>query len=65
MDENRFARLQGRAALKVWLDLPRDAQERLFAAAVDDGVVASDLTEFLHERHPKTAHPSKPTTRLA
>jgi hypothetical protein len=61
MNENRFAALLGQAALKVWSDLPRDAQERLFAAAVDDGVVANDLAEFLHDHHPRTAHPPKPT----
>lgn len=60
-EENRFAALLGLAALKVWADLPRDAQERLFAAAVDDGVIANDLAEFLHDRHPRTAHPPAPT----
>lgn len=60
-DEDRFARLLGHAALKVWSDLPRKAQERLFAAAVDDGVIANSLAVFLHDRHPKTAHPPKPT----
>jgi hypothetical protein len=64
MDENRFAALLGQAALKVWAELPRDAQERLFAAAVDDGVIANELAEFLHDRHPKTVHPPRPT-RLA
>jgi hypothetical protein len=64
MNENRCAALLGLAALKVWSDLSRDAQERLFAAAVDDGGVANDLAEFLHDRHPKTAHPPRPT-RLA
>jgi hypothetical protein len=64
MDENRFAVLLGHAALKVWADLPRDAQERLFAAAGDDGLIANALAEFLHERHPRTAHPPRPT-RLA
>lgn len=64
MNENRFASWLGHAALKVWADLPRDAQERLFAAAVDDGVMANSLAEFLHDRHPRTAHPPKPT-RLA
>jgi hypothetical protein len=59
-DEERFASLLGHAALKVWSDLPRDAQERLFAAAVDDGVIANSLAIFLHDRHPKTAHPPKP-----
>jgi hypothetical protein len=59
--EDRFASLLGHAALKVWSDLPRDAQERLFAAAVDDGVIANSLAVFLHDRHPKTAHPPKPS----
>jgi hypothetical protein len=60
-DEDRFASLLGHAALKVWSDLPRDAQEGLFAAAVDDGVIANSLAVFLHDRHPKTAHPPKPS----
>ena len=64
MNEKQFAELLGHAALKVWADLPRDAQERLFAAAAADGLIANSLAEFLHDRHPKTAHPPKPT-RLA
>jgi hypothetical protein len=60
-NEARFAALLGRAALKTWADLPRDAQERLFAAAVEDGVIANDLAEFLHDHHPKTVHPPRPT----
>jgi hypothetical protein len=60
-EEDRFVRLLGHAALKVWSDLPRDAQERLFAAAAGDGVIANSLAVFLHDRHPKTAHPPKPS----
>ena len=54
MDENRFAALLGHAALKVWPDLSRDDQEKLFAAAVNDGVIANALATFLHDRHPRT-----------
>ena len=61
MDENQFAALLGHAALKVWPELPRDAQEQLFAAAVNDGVIANTLATYLHDRHPRTAHPPKPT----
>lgn len=61
MNENQFAALLGHAALKVWPELPRDAQERLFAAAVNDGVIANALAIYLHDRHPRTAHPPKPT----
>jgi hypothetical protein len=61
MDDNQIASLLGHAALKVWPDLPRDAQEQLFAAAVDDGVIGNSLATFLHDRHPRTAHPPRPT----
>lgn len=58
MDENKVASLLGHAALKVWPTLPRDAQELLFAAAIEEGVIANDLATFLHDRHPRTAHPA-------
>jgi hypothetical protein len=61
MDEKKFASLLGHAALKVWPTLPRDAQEQLFAAAVDDAVISNSLAVFLHDRHPRTAHPPHPT----
>jgi hypothetical protein len=64
MDENQVASLLGLAALRAWPTLPREAQELLFSAAVDDGIIANSLAEFLHERHPRTSHPPKPT-RLA
>jgi hypothetical protein len=61
MDENQIASLLGHAALKVWPNLPRDAQEQLFAAAANDGVIGNSLAVFLHNRHPRTAHPPHPT----
>jgi hypothetical protein len=45
----------------MWPELPRDAQEMLFAAATDDGVIANTLAIYLHDHHPRTAHPPKPT----
>jgi len=58
---NEFERLLGRAALKLWPDLPRDVQELLFEAAVpNDFVIRNSLAVFLHDRHPRTAHPPKP-----
>jgi hypothetical protein len=42
--------------------LPRDIQEKLFeTAAPSDDQVRHDLAVFLHDRHPRTAHPPKPT----
>ena len=58
----QFSRLLGQAALTLWPDLPREIQERLFETAVPtDDVVRNSLAVFLHERHPRTAHPRKPT----
>ena len=54
MDENQIASLLGHAALKVWPDLPRDAQERLFAAAVDDGVIGNESGDV--PARPTSAH---------
>jgi hypothetical protein len=56
-----FERLLGQAALRLWSDLPRDVQERLFETAVPlDQPVRNRLAIFLHDHHPKTAHPPKP-----
>ena len=57
-----FERLLGNAALKLWPDLPRDVQELLFETAVPiDPVIRNSLAVFLHQHHPRTAHPPKPT----
>jgi hypothetical protein len=61
MNANQFAALLGHAVLKVWPELSRDAQEKLFDAAVDDGVIANALATYLHEHNPRTAHPPRPT----
>lgn len=53
--------LLGQAALRVWGDLRRDAQEILFESAVENADhMRKLLAVFLHERHPKTFHPPKP-----
>ena len=60
--QDQFAAQLGHAALRLWPDLPRDVQERLFEhAAPDDAALRHDLAVFLHDRHPRTAHPPKPT----
>jgi hypothetical protein len=57
--------LLGRAVFEQWADLPRDVQEALFeAAAGPDPDTRNALAIELHDRHPRTAHPPKPT-RLA
>ena len=59
---NEFERLLGNAALKLWPDLPRDVQELLFETAVPiDPAIRNKLAVFLHDHHPRTAHPPKPT----
>jgi len=57
-----FERLLGKAALALWPDLPRDVQENLFETAVTgDTIMRSHLALYLHDHHPRTAHPAKPT----
>jgi hypothetical protein len=55
--------LLGRAALQLWPDLPRDVQEGLFEAAVPlDLALRNRMAIFLHDLHPRTAHPPRPTS---
>ena len=57
-----FERLLGKAALALWPDLPRDVQENLFETAVaGDDIMRSHLALYLHDHHPRTAHPATPT----
>jgi hypothetical protein len=61
-DDLHFMQTIGHAALKIWPDLPRALQERLFEDAVgNDVALRRRLALYLHERHPRTAHPPKPT----
>jgi hypothetical protein len=64
MSENtaRFAQVIGQGALRLWPDLPRDIQERLFEDSVGaDEALRHQLALYLHDHHPRTAHPPKPT----
>jgi hypothetical protein len=55
---HEFERLLGKAALALWSDFPRDVQESLFEKAVaGDAIVGKHLASYLHDHHPKTAHP--------
>ncbi len=58
---NGFELLLGHATFKLWPDLPRDMQEKLFEAAVPDNpLLRYSFAVFLHDHHPRTAHPPKP-----
>jgi hypothetical protein len=64
MTENavRYAHTIGLSALSLWPDLPRDIQERLFEKAVaGDETLRNQLAVYLHDHHPRTVHPPKPT----
>jgi len=58
---HEFERLLGKAALALWSDLPRDVQEKLFETAVAGDVSIRNHASYLHDHHPKPAHPAKPT----
>jgi hypothetical protein len=47
--------------MQLWPDLPQEVQEQLFACVPDDPGVRNGLAHLLHDRHPRTAHPPKPT----
>jgi len=56
---HEFERLLGKATLALWAYLPRDVQENLFETAVaEDVMIRNHLASYLHEHHPKTAHPA-------
>ena len=53
-----FERLLGHAALRLWSELPREVQEKLFETAVPlDPSIRNRLATFLHDRHPRTVRP--------
>lgn len=57
---HKFERLLGKAALALWSDFPRDVQETLFETAVArDAIIRNHLASYLHDHHPKTAHPAQ------
>jgi hypothetical protein len=61
MPMSDFEQIVGRAAIQLWPDLPREVQEQLFACVPDDPGVRNGLAHLLHDQHPRTAHPPKPT----
>ena len=62
MDTDEYTRLLGKAAFDVWGDIPRDIQEALFETALRDRAeLRPGLARLLHERHPRTEHPPKPS----
>jgi hypothetical protein len=59
---SEFERLLVHAAFLLWPELPREVQEKLFETAVPlDPLIRNRLAIFLRDRHPRTAHPPKPT----
>ena len=62
-DNTKFSQVVGAGVLRLWPDLPRDIQERLFEEAVgEDEALRYALALYLHDHHPRTVHPPKPQT---
>lgn len=61
-NEAQYERLLGAAVVKIWGELPRPVQEMLFEVAVDADRRSEHLREqlavFLHNKHPRTDHPT-------
>ena len=59
--QEEYERLLGRATFRVWAELPRAVQELIFECAVSqDAIVRNDLAVYLHDHHPRSAHPTRP-----
>jgi hypothetical protein len=64
-ENTRFAQVVGGGALRLWPDLPREIQERLFEEVVGgDESLRHALALYLHDHHPRTAHPPKPQAAM-
>lgn len=51
----------GRATFRLWAELPRQVQEMIFETAVSqDAIVRNNLAVYLHDHHPRSAHPARP-----
>jgi hypothetical protein len=60
-ERSRFALLLGRTIVALWGQLPRDIQELVFESAADGNDADRDaLAIYLHNLHPRTAHPRRP-----
>jgi hypothetical protein len=58
---NRLETMLGRAVFRLWPDLPRDIQERIFEALPCEAEARRFIATLLHDHHPRTAHPPRPT----
>lgn len=58
---DNLERLLGRAVFQLWPNLPRDMQEQIFEAASSEPDVRRRLAVVLHDHHPKTAFPPRPS----
>jgi hypothetical protein len=56
-----FEMMLGRTLFQLWPDLPRDIQEQIFEALPFEPGEKRSLATLLHDHHPRTAHPPKPT----
>jgi hypothetical protein len=60
-DQATMERALGAAVVRMWGELPRAIQERLFEQALTTGATPGDdlreqLAVFLHHKHPRTDH---------
>jgi hypothetical protein len=58
---NMIETMLGRTLFRLWPDLPRDIQERIFEALPCEAGDRRSIATLLHDHHPRTAHPPRPT----
>jgi hypothetical protein len=65
MNEREIFGLLGQATAEVWGDLERDLQEAIFEKAAQAAPeIRAQLATYLHDRHPRTLHPPRPTAAV-
>jgi hypothetical protein len=58
---NMLETMLGRTLFRLWPDLPREIQERIFEALPCAARDRRCIATLLHDHHPRTAHPPRPT----
>jgi hypothetical protein len=58
---NHLETMLGRTVFQLWSDLPRNIQERIFESLPCAPGEKRSFAVLLHDHHPRTAHPPKPT----
>jgi hypothetical protein len=58
---NNIEAILGRTLFQLWPELPKEVQEKIFEAMSCEPGVKRSIATTLHDHHPMTAHPIRPS----